>query len=79
MWPNQVVYDKTLEVLMDLSVDFNNILRARFLYESAFCQNSTREKLCKALSYKKCVRKMLMQLTPDEWLHISILLAAFCA
>jgi len=38
---------------------------------SYFCQsqNITREKLLEALSYKKCVHKMLMKLTP--WTRIS--------
>jgi len=44
-----------------------NILRANFLWESAlpafFYLHVTREKLLKRLSYKKCVRKMLMKLT----------------
>jgi len=45
-----------------------NNLRANFLYEglSYFCQrqNVTREKLQKALLYKKCTRKTLIKLTP---------------
>ncbi len=52
------------------SVNFINILRAHFLYESAFlpksfCQSHhvTREKLPKALSYEKLVHEMLMKLT----------------
>jgi len=42
-------------------VNFINILRTHFLYESAFfCQNVTRKKLPKRLSYEKCVcRKKL--------------------
>jgi len=32
---------------------------------SVLCQNVTREKLRKVLSYEKCARKMLMKLTPD--------------
>jgi len=52
---------------MTPSVNFINILRACFMNKSAyFCQNITREKLCKALSYKKRARKMLMKLTPDD-------------
>jgi len=55
-------------------VNFINILRSRFSYESAFyllkslcqSQNKTREKLRKALSYKKCVHKMLMKLKPKS-------------
>jgi hypothetical protein len=53
-------------------VNFINILRAGFLYESAFLpksfcqsQNLTREKLCKALLYEKCARKMLMKFIPN--------------
>jgi hypothetical protein len=37
-----------------------------FCTKILFCQNVTREKLRKALLYKKCVRKMLMKLTPVE-------------
>ncbi len=42
---------------MSLGVNFINISSARFSYKSAFPQ------LKKALSYKKCVRKMLVKLT----------------
>ncbi len=51
-------------------VNFINILRTRFFaffafLPKSFCrsQNITREKLGKALSYKKCASKMLMKLT----------------
>jgi len=51
-------------------VNFINILRAHFVYKSAFLpksfcqsQNVTREKLRQALLYEKCARKMLMKLT----------------
>ncbi len=38
-----------------------------FSYESAFfAKNVTREKLRKALSYEKCVHKMLIKLTPGR-------------
>jgi len=45
-------------------VNFINILRVPFLYKSAiFCQNVTRKKLLKRLSYEKHARKTLMKLT----------------
>jgi hypothetical protein len=53
-----------------LMVNFINILCAHFSYKSAFLQKSfcqsqnvTREKLRKALSNEKCVRKMMLKLT----------------
>jgi hypothetical protein len=46
-------------------VNFINILRAHlFCTKVLFWQNLTGEKLCKALSYEKRARKMLMKLTP---------------
>jgi len=46
------------------AVNFINILRARFSYESLFGSFFSSYVLAKkALSYKKCVRKMLMKLT----------------
>jgi len=52
-------------------VNFINILRTNFLYESAllsffFYLHVTREKLPKRLSYKKGTHKMLMKLTPES-------------
>jgi len=45
-------------------VNFINILRTRFSYQSAiFCQNLTKEKL---LLHEKRARKMLMKLTTDR-------------
>ncbi len=51
-------------------VNFINVLRAHFLYESLLSSfflltwlHVAREKLPKRLSYKKCVRKLLMKLT----------------
>ncbi len=51
-------------------VNFINILRANFRYESLFgsifCLHVTRIKLLKRCLYKKFARKMLMKLTPDD-------------
>ncbi len=52
-----------------IGVNFINILRATLL-PIFWCQkiakkNVIREKLLNLLSYKKCVRKMLMKLTPS--------------
>ncbi len=41
-----------------------NLLHQYFCAKKVQSQNVTREKLRKALSYKKIVRKMLMKLTP---------------
>ncbi len=47
------------------TVNFINILHTCFFIQKCvFCQNVTREKLRKALLYKKHVCKMLMKLTP---------------
>jgi len=50
-------------------VNFINILRAHFSYESLltifFYLHVTREKLPKRLTYEKCVRKLFMKLTPE--------------
>jgi len=56
-------------LLMKPGVNFINILCSLFC-QYPFAKNSqsqtvTREKLRKALSYKKCVHKMLMKLTSD--------------
>ncbi len=55
---------------MTTVVNFINILRAAFapifLQQKLQRQAVTRVKLCKALSYKKGKRKMLMKLTPGD-------------
>ncbi len=51
-------------------VNFINILHARFSYKILVPKitkpNITREKRPKRLTYKKCVHKTLMKLTPDH-------------
>jgi len=55
-------------VTADLTVlcgQFHQHFTSTFLVRKCFFyQNVTREKLCKAFSYKKCTSKMLMKLTP---------------
>jgi len=50
-------------MLMKLThvVNFHNTLRAAFAPIKLQSQNVSKEKLCKALSYKKGSRKMLMK------------------
>jgi len=51
----------------NVGVNFINILRASFLpiflHQKLLSQNVTREKVSKALLYKRFVHKMLMKLT----------------
>jgi len=49
--------------IFSTAVNFINILHALFSYESLF---KAKLKAEKRLLYKKCVRKMLMKLTPGE-------------
>jgi hypothetical protein len=62
-------------------VNFINILRANFSYESIFYSffylYVTREKLPKRHSYKKFAHKMLMKLTPKGAISPTSLCAAF--
>jgi len=58
-------------VKLTLVVNFINILRTNFLYQSALCSFSlvtfgfkTKEKLLEEYAYKKLANKMLMKLTP---------------
>jgi len=68
--------EHTLLVKLIPVVNFINILRRRLLYKSAFYAIVTREKMRKALLYKKCTHKMLIKLTPVVN-FINILLAPF--
>jgi len=43
-----------------------HFMHAFFVQKYFFCQNVTREKLCKALLYEKHVRKTLMKLTVGQ-------------
>ncbi len=57
--------DETIHGIFWPVDNFTNILRAPFLYKSAFFYlHITREKLPKRLSYEKGACKMLVQLTP---------------
>ncbi len=59
-------------ILHGQGVNFTNILSACFVQKCFFCQNITREKLRKALSFEECAIKMLVKLTQGQS-HVEIL------
>jgi hypothetical protein len=65
-------------ILQTPGVNSINILCTYFLYEHRFGSflyvHVTREKLAKQRSFEKCVRKMLMKLTPDHRINAQITL-----
>ncbi len=67
-------------VKLKLTVNFiKNYVRNNFCTKVLFCPNITREKLREELSYKKCMRKVLVKLKPEFQSTISSFRGRACS